>query len=69
MSKLLYFLPFEINKKLLLNLQVSEQFSLLFMDKDHASIKRRAESTFGPSDTGVKLCIVFVMGSDESKQN
>ena len=45
--RMLFFLPFEINKKVSLNLQVSESFQLSFMDHDHKFIKRRAESTFG----------------------
>ena len=61
--RLLFFIPFEINKKVSLNLQVSETFELSFMDHDHTYINRRAESTFGKHDTGVKLTIVFAISS------
>ena len=33
------------------------------MDHDHTYINRRAESTFGKHDTGVKLTIVFAISS------
>ena len=61
--RLLFFIPFEINKKVSLNLQVSETFELSFMDHDHTFVNRRAESTFGQHDTGVKLTIVFGISS------
>ena len=69
LSRIIYFLPFEINKKLALNLQISEQFQLIYMDKDHNFIKRKADSTFGQSDTGIKLTIMFVLWSESSKKN
>ena len=67
LSKLLFFLPFEINKKAALNLQVSEQFCALFMDHNHGFVKRRAESTFGSMDTGIKIGMIFNLWSDDSK--
>ena len=33
-----------------------------FLDKDHAYIKRRADSVFGPNDTGLKLTMMYVIG-------
>ena len=62
LARLLFFIPFEINKKVSLNLQVSEQFQLSYFDHDHTFVKRRAESTFGQRDTGVKLTIIFAVG-------
>jgi len=49
-------------------LQVSEQFQVSFVDKDHAFIKRRADSVFGPSDTGLKLTMLFVIGVQNNQQ-
>jgi hypothetical protein len=66
LSRILYFLPFEINKKIPLNLQISEQFCALYLDKNHAFINRRAESTYGSMDTGLKLAIVFCLWSEDS---
>ena len=63
LARLLFFIPFEINKKVSLNLQVSESFELSYMDHDRTFINRRAESTFGQHDTGVKLTIVFGISS------
>ena len=60
--RMLFFLPFEINKKVSLNLQVCESFQLSFMDHDHKFIKQRAESTFGEQDTGVKMTMIFGIG-------
>ena len=62
LARLLFFLPFEINKKISLNLQVSEHFTLSYFDHDHTFVKRRADSTFGKLDTGVKMTIVFSIG-------
>ena len=62
LARLLFFLPFEINKKVSLNLQVSEQFQLSYFSHDHTFVKRRADSTFGKLDTGVKLTIIFAIG-------
>jgi hypothetical protein len=67
LSHMLFFLPFEINKKIALNLQISEQFVVHFMDKGHPFIKTRAESTFGPMDTGIKLVILFVLWSEDGR--
>ena len=33
-----------------------------FLDKDHAFIKRRADSVFGANDSGLKLSMMFVVG-------
>lgn len=47
---------------------MSEQFQVSFIDKDHAFIKRRADSVFGPSDTGLKLTMLFVIGVQNNQQ-
>lgn len=67
LSRQQFFLPFEINKKAQLNLQVSEQFTVNYLNKDYAFIKRRADSIFGESDTGFKLTMVFVIGVHEDR--
>jgi hypothetical protein len=67
LSKLLFYVPFEINKKIALNLQISEQFCVHFLDKYHPTVNRRAESTFGTMDTGIKLVILFCVGSEDAK--
>ena len=38
-----------------------------FLDKDHAYIKRRADSVFGASDTGLKLSMMFVLGVERDR--
>ena len=43
-------------------MQVSEQFQMSFLDKDHAFVKRRADSVFGANDSGLKLSMMFVVG-------
>ena len=35
LSRSIFYIPFEINKKSQLNLQVSEQFQISYMDKSH----------------------------------
>lgn len=67
LAKLQFFIPFEINKKAQLNLQVSEQFQVSFLDKDHAFIQRRADSVFGANDTGIKLSMLFVIGVEADR--
>ena len=62
LARLLFFIPFEINAKASLNLQVCEQFELSFMDHAHAFVNRKADSTFGNLDTGVKLSYIFAVG-------
>lgn len=46
---------------------MSEQFSALWMDQNHSFVKRRAESTFGAMDTGIKLGMIFCLWSEDSK--
>ena len=67
LAKLQFFIPYEINKKAQLNLQVSEQFQMSFVDKDHSFIKRRADSVFGKHDSGFKLTMLFVVGVNENQ--
>jgi len=39
-----------------------------FVDKDHSFIKRRADSVFGPNDTGFKLTMLYVVGVQGNRQ-
>mmetsp|Transcript_7402 Transcript_7402/g.8941 ORF Transcript_7402/g.8941 Transcript_7402/m.8941 type:complete len:134 (+) Transcript_7402:1035-1436(+) len=68
LAKLQFFLPFEINKKATLNLQVSEQFTVSYLNKDYPFIKERADSCFGAHDTGLKLTMVYVIGTEKDRQ-
>ena len=63
LSKLLFFMPFEINAKVALNLVVCEHFTMSFLDKTNAFIGRCADSTYGTGDTGVKLTILLCLAS------
>lgn len=67
LARMQFFIPFEINKKAQLNLQVSEQFTCSYLNKDYAFIKRRADSVFGERDTGFKLTMIFVIGIHEDR--
>ncbi len=66
LARLLFFLPFEINKKVSLNLQVSEQFQLSYFDPQHTEVERRQDSAFGERDTGIKLTIFYVLSARQT---
>lgn len=67
LSRYLFFLPFEINKKIPLSLQVSEQFQISFFDSKHSEIQEKADSAFGENDTGVKLTIAYFLYSSSNQ--
>ena len=68
MTRLLFFLPFEINKKYPLSLQVSEHFTISYFDQNNQSVQWRQESDFGERDTGVKLALFYVLTASKENQ-
>ena len=67
LSRSIFYIPFEINKKSQLNLQVSEQFQISYMDKSHDQIKMRMDSAFGERDSGLKLSMIFCIETKTSQ--
>lgn len=72
LSNLLFFLPFEINTKAQLNLQVSEHFSASFLseDSEKSYINEKQDSGFNSDfDTGVKLTILYAVSGNSKGAN
>ena len=47
---------------------MSEQFTVSYLNKDYSFIKERADGCFGELDTGHKLNMVFVIGTEKDRQ-
>ena len=71
-SNLLFFLPFEINQRAQLNLQVSEHFTASYLSEDaeKSYINEKRDSGFSSStDAGVKLTILYAINGEKGGAN
>ena len=73
LSTFLFYLPFEINQRAQLNLQVSETFQLSYLDSGTSKdsyIRDRRDSGFeNKTDSGIKLTILYVINGDQGKSS